>query len=303
MYNKRIKTAPKRQKEDVMRYCFLRYPEGKFKAVTLSYDDGIRADLKLAKIIDKYGIKCTFNINSRHLDGKNPNKLTVDEIKEFIIDKGHEVAVHGERHIAPGIASPVITITDVLNCRLTMESEFSMIVRGMAYPDSGITRMHSGNNYETVREYLKSLGIVYSRTLSGDNDSFMLPTDWYAWMPTAHHNNKKLTEWTEAFVNLKEEELYLTRTYPRLFYLWGHSYEFDNNDNWEILESFCETIGGKDDTWYATNIEIYEYVKAYESLVTSADGNRIYNPTLMEVWMSIDDKLYSIKPGETLVLT
>ena len=285
-----------------MRYCFLRYPEGKFKAVTLSYDDGVRADLKLAKIIERYGIKCTFNINSSAFDGKNPNRLTVDEIKEFIIEKGHEVAVHGERHIAPGIASPVITIADVLNCRITMEREFSSIIRGMAYPDSGITRMHSGNDPATIKEYIKNLGIVYSRTLGGDNDSFMLPTDWYAWMPTAHHNNKKLTEWTEAFVNLKEEELYLTRKYPRLFYLWGHSYEFDNNDNWEILESFCETIGGKDDTWYATNIEIYEYVRAYESLIMSADGNRIYNPTLKEIWMNIDDTLYSIKPGETLVL-
>ena len=286
----------------MVKCMYLRFPDFRQKALTLSYDDGVRADLKLAKIIERYGIKCTFNMNSSAFDGKNPNRLTVDEIKEFIIEKGHEVAVHGERHIAPGIASPVITIADVLNCRITMEREFSSIIRGMAYPDSGITRMHSGNDPATIKEYIKNLGIVYSRTLGGDNDSFMLPTDWYAWMPTAHHNNKKLTEWTEAFVNLKEEELYLTRKYPRLFYLWGHSYEFDNNDNWEILESFCETIGGKDDTWYATNIEIYEYVRAYESLIMSADGNRIYNPTLKEIWMNIDDTLYSIKPGETLVL-
>lgn len=285
-----------------MRYCFLRYPEGKFKAVTLSYDDGVKADLRLAEIIDRYGIKCTFNINSSMFDGKTPNRLTVDEIKKFIIEKGHEVAVHGERHIAPGIARPELTIADVLNCRITMEREFSSIIRGMAYPDSGITRMHSGNDPQTIKEYIKNLGIVYSRTLGADNDRFMLPTDWYAWMPTAHHNNKNLLAWAEAFVNLKENELYITAKYPRLFYLWGHSYEYNNNDNWQILEQFCETVANKDDTWYATNIEIYEYVKAYESLIMSADGNRIYNPTLKEIWMHIDDTLYSIKPGETLVL-
>ena len=32
-----------------MRYRFLRFPEGKFKAVTFSYDDGLHADIRLAK--------------------------------------------------------------------------------------------------------------------------------------------------------------------------------------------------------------------------------------------------------------
>lgn len=50
-----------------MRYCFLRFPEGKFKAVTLSYDDGVHADIRFAGILDKYGMKGTFNINSGFL--------------------------------------------------------------------------------------------------------------------------------------------------------------------------------------------------------------------------------------------
>ena len=47
-----------------MRYVFMRYPEGKFKAVTFSYDDGVRADIRFAGILDKYKMKGTFNINS-----------------------------------------------------------------------------------------------------------------------------------------------------------------------------------------------------------------------------------------------
>ena len=109
-------------------------------------------------------------------------------------------------------------------------------------------------------------------------------------------------KWAEEFVSIKVEDLYLTRQYPRLFYLWGHSYEFDNNDNWDVLEKFCETVSGKDDIWYATNIEIYEYANAYNSLVMSADCTRIYNPTLIEVFFSVDNKEYSIKPGETLTI-
>ena len=54
---------------------------------------------------------------------------------------------------------------------------------------------------------------------------------------------------------------------------------------------------------YATNIEIYDYVSAYRSLVISADGKRIYNPTDKEIWFEImDGKMYSVKPGSQIVI-
>ena len=281
-----------------MRYRFLRYPEGKFKAVTLSYDDGVTADIRLADILNKYGMKGTFNINSGFFGRKN--RLTAEDIKKNILDAGHEVAVHGENHIAPGIGSSEVIIADILNCRKTLETEFDIIVRGMAYPDSGIRKMHNGNNIDKIKEYIKALGIVYSRTLGGDNDSFMLPTDFLEWMPTAYHNNKDLNDYVNKFLELKEENVRSANRFPRLFYLWGHSYEFDHDSNWNLIEQFCQEISGKDDTWYATNIEICEYVNAYNSLVTSVDGRKIYNPTLKDVWIDVDGNLYKIASGETV---
>lgn len=283
-----------------MRYCFLRFPQGKFKAVTLSYDDGHVADVRLAQTLDRYGIKCTFNVNNARFG--TAKRLSAEEIKTHMLDRGHEVAVHGEDHIAPGAALPSVMIADVLNCRKALEETFGRIVRGMAYPDSGIHRLHNGNTYEVIRTNLKSLGIDYARTLGGDNNSFMIPGDFYAWMPTAHHNNPKLMEFVEEFTKLQEEEMRTARRYPRLFYLWGHSFEFDRDNNWELLDDFCQAISGKDDTWYATNMEIYQYVKAYLSLVTSADGKRVYNPTLIDVWMDVDGRLYSIPSGATVLI-
>ena len=287
-----------------MRYKFMRFPGGRPKALTLSYDDGVRADLRLCEILEKHGLKCTFNLNSAYFIGEaaRPGKITPDEIREHILAKGHEIAVHGKQHLAPGIASPVIAIRDVLECRDEMEREFGMIIRGMAYPDSGITKMHTGNDYATVRSYLADLGIVYSRTLGGDNNSFMMPSDFYAWMPTAHHNNPNLMEWADEFLAEDGHNKIITRRYPRLFYLWGHSYEFDNNDNWELMEAFAEKMGGKDNIWYATNMEIFEYTEAYQRLVCSADGTRIYNPSLIEVFLHVDGKECSVKPGQTLCI-
>ena len=285
-----------------MRYMFMRFPGSKFKAVTLSYDDGVVADKRLSDIITEHGVKCTFNLNSSSYREGKAGKLTKEEIVKYMIDRGHEIANHGERHIAPGIASYPLAITDILNSRLQLEEDFDMIVRGMAYPDSGIVRIFGDKSVDEIKSYIKDLGIIYSRTLGGDNNSFMMPNDWYQWMPTAHHNNKNLSAWTEEFLSLKEEELYITRRYPRLFYLWGHSYEFNNNDNWDVIENFCKSVKGKDDIWYATNREICEYARAFDSLVMSANGNMLYNPTLIDLYAHIDGETVVIKSGETVKL-
>ena len=286
-----------------MRYRLLRFPEGKPKAVTFSYDDGCRHDIQLVETLNKYGMKCTFNINSGFM-GKDKSDwhLTKEEIKEHLLNTGHEIAVHGDIHRAPGLLRPIDGIQDALNCRLALEKEFGLIIRGMAYPDSGIRRFQNESSYENITHYLKDLDIAYSWTLGQDNNSFDLPTDWYHWLPTAHHNNPSIMEWIKEFVNINLSKLYCDSRASKLFYIWGHSYEFHNNNNWDHLETICKELYGKDDIWYATNIEIYDYIHAYHSLVFSADGTKIYNPTLVTIWFDIDGKLYSVKSGETLIL-
>jgi len=285
-----------------MQYQFLRFPEGKSKAVTLSYDDGIRQDIRFSELLNKYGMKCTFNLNTSTL--RLQTGLSKEEVKEYILEKGHEIAVHGSNHRAEGTLRPIEGIRDVLDNRLELEDSYGIIVRGMAYPDSGITYFANGANYDSIKNYLKELDIVYSRTLGGDNNSFELPQDWHAWMPTAHHNNPHIFEYIEKFINIDLESIktYGAKRQPRLFYLWGHSYEFDDKDNWDHIEKICQELSGKEDTWYATNMQIYNYVTAYNALVYSADGTRIYNPSLYTIWFDIDRKLYSVKPGKTIII-
>lgn len=283
-----------------MRYRFLRFPEGKLKAVTFSYDDGCRYDIRLAEIFNKYNLKGTFNLNSAWL-GKSETDwhLMKEEIQKHIIDAGHEIATHGAEHRANGNLRPIDGIQDVLNCRLGLEKDFNMIVRGLAYPDSGIVHLNNGTTMTMIENYLNELDIAYARTLGQINDSFNLPQNWYQWMPTAHHDSDETMELIDKFVSLNEQS-YAARREPKLFYLWGHAYEFHEKNNWERIEEICEKLSGKDDTWYATNIEIYDYVKAYNSLIYSADGSQIYNPTLKQIWLDIDGKGYTVKPGETI---
>ncbi|MDD6483687.1 MAG: polysaccharide deacetylase family protein [Clostridiales bacterium] len=280
-----------------MKYRFLRFPEGKLKAFTMSYDDGCRGDLRLSDTLTKFGLKCTFNLNT-----KVNQSLSTEEIKEHFLSKGHEIAVHGAEHNAPGALRPIDGIRDVLECRLELEKQFGIIIRGMAYPDTGITCFSNNAQYAVIKKYLEDLDIAYSRTLGNDNNSFMLPEDWHAWMPSAHHNNPHLMEYIDEFLNIDAKKLYTAGRYPRLLYIWGHSFEFERENNWELLDEICEKISGKEDIWYATNIEIYNYVNAYNSLVFSADGTIVYNPTLVKLWFDIDHREYTINPGETLVI-
>lgn len=281
---------------------FMRYPEGKAKAVTLSYDDGIPQDIKLSKILTEHGMKCTFNLNSEF--GRK-NGLTKEEVEEHILSKGHEIAIHGYNHRMPGALRPIEGIRDILDCRIELEKKYGRIIRGMAYPDAGVNFFINTSSYDKVKNYLTELDIAYARALGGDNDSFELPNDWHRWMPTAHNCNPKIMEYIDKFVNLNiTPGMWRPRRVPRLFYLWGHSYEFEKEfgGDWDLFERICEKLGDKEDIWYATNIEIYDYVEAYNSLVYSADEAIIYNPTLHTIWFDIDSKPYVIKPGETLVL-
>ena len=277
---------------------FMRYPEGKAKALTFSYDDAPRQDLRLVEIFDKYGMKATFNHNGGC--GRDTS-FTAEQIHEHFLSKGHEIALHGALHIANGATRPIVGIREVIENRMVLEDLCGRIIRGMAYPDTGICRFANASGYDEIKHYLTELDVAYARTLGGDNDGFELPTDFHAWMPTAHHDNPKIMEFIDKFLELDlSTKAYCSTRAPRLMYIWGHSFEFDSKNNWDRIEKICEKLANKPEIWYATNIEIYDYVKAYKSLHYSADGHMIYNPTLFKIWIDVDGKLYTIEPGETI---
>ena len=285
-----------------MKYRFLRFPGGKFKAATFSYDDGLRADERLAKKFSEYGFKATFNINSGRIgtvDGEG--NITVNEMREFIIGLGHEVAVHGHYHRAPGLITPIECTEEVFECRRILERELDTVIRGMAYPDSGIRCIFPGTSREAIYSVLRAAGIAYSRTTLLD-DSFALPEDWYDWKASARNTDPAVLDVVDRFLALDEKALYNGLRWPKLFFMWGHSFEFERMNNWELIDEIGARFAKHDDVWYATNMEIYEYVNAYNSLVFSAAGDKVYNPTLIKVWFVYDNIPCSVEPGETLRL-
>lgn len=274
---------------------YLRFPQGRAKALTLSYDDGVVQDVQLMQIMDRNGLKGTFNLNSGTYptdetvwpDNVVARRLTLEQATKQYKNSGHEVAVHGFTHAYLEQLPVYIAAQEVLDDRRNLEQQFGTLVRGMAYP--------FGTTSDGVVDVLKNAGIAYART-TVSTETFDIPTDWLRLPATCHHNNPRLMELANRFVTQKAERA------PWLFYLWGHSYEFDINDNWQVIEQFAQETGGHEDIWYATNIEIYDYIEAYHQLRFSVDKSRIYNPSVQEVWLEMDGQPLHIGAGQTLVL-
>lgn len=274
---------------------YMKLKDGKSKALTLSYDDGVVQDIRLIKILNRHGIKATFNINTGTYLAENAiretfsGRMKLSEAKEIYINSGHEVAVHSLTHPSLDKLKTDEILTEIIEDRKNIEGQYGTMARGMAYP--------FGTYNTKVIDAIKMCGICYSRTVKS-TQGFNFPENWLELNPTCHHDDPKLMELTKKFVEEKSKRL----NDNWLFYLWGHSYEFDFHNNWELIEKFAEYVGGRDDIWYATNIEIYDYVKAYERLETSVDKNVIHNPCAIDLWFCHNNKTYCIKGGQTLYL-
>lgn len=270
----------------------MRLKDGKLKVLTLSYDDGVVQDIRLVEILDKYGLKGTFNINTgMYLPEETERekfrgRMKLSEAKELFKNSGHEVAVHSLTHPYLEKLDSAEIIYEISEDRKSIESQYGTIAMGMAYP--------FGTYTNKVISVLEKCNIAYSRTIQSTH-KFDFPENWLLLHPTCHHNDPKLKGLIKHFVEVPNPF-----GYAEMFYLWGHSYEFDCDDNWNVIEEFAEYAGGRDNIWYATNIEIYNYVQAYERLHKSFDRSIIHNPTSIDVWFEEKGTLYCIKPGQTI---
>ncbi|MDP4119147.1 MAG: polysaccharide deacetylase family protein [Bacillota bacterium] len=226
---------------------------GKMKAVTFSYDDGVRQDIPLIDIFNKYGLKATFNLNSCLLG--YPNKIVrenveIDHTKVHIYEvpeiyKGHEVALHTlYHHNLTAIDDESVIIKEVDYDRRNLELITGLPVVGMAYPCGGV------NNDDRVADIIaKNTSIKYARTITSTHN-FDLQENLLRFNPSVYHMDMdKMFELGEQFIELKPDK-------PQIFYIWGHSYEFDIFNSWRKFEEFCKLISDHSDIFYGTNKEV-----------------------------------------------
>ena len=227
---------------------------GKMKAVTFSYDDGVTQDIKLIELLNKYNLKATFNINSELLgkpgmcvrgEGQRVShyKIHPNDVKS--VYEGHEIAVHTLTHPNLTEQEDDEIIRQVEEDRKNLEALAGYPIVGMAYPCGGT------NNDDRVAEIIKNnTKIKYCRTIT-NTDSFDIQENLYRFNPNVYHilETERLMEMGRKFIELKPDK-------PQIFYIWGHSYEFDFPNKWNEIEEFFKLISNRDDIFYGTNKEI-----------------------------------------------
>ena len=226
--------------------------ERKKESAYLQLDDGVSQDRRLIEILDRYGLKATFNINSGFFGGKaelirnsvavRHDKLTKQEA--LTVYAGHEIAAHTVHHPFLPKLSDSEVIMEVETDRVALSLIFGREIVGMAYPCGGAN--HDARVENLVKE---QTGCSYARTIESSGN-FALPEDPYAWKPTVYYiDTDEMFELGKQFLALETDE-------PMLFYIWGHSYELDAWDFWDRFEEFCKMMSGKDDIFYGTNREV-----------------------------------------------
>lgn len=225
---------------------------GKKKAVTFSFDDGVTQDVKLIQILNKYGLKGTFNLNSAlfglqgclHLNDLEVNhtKVNADEVRS--IYAGHEVAVHTLTHPNLTTQNEPTIVHQVERDRELLSSLCGYEVVGMAYPCGGV------NNDDRVAEVIrKNTGVRYARTITSTH-AFEKQENLLRFNPSVYYIEKEFDNVVDAFLSSDSAE-------EQLLYIWGHSYEMDAGYiTWKKFESVCEKLSRRADIFYGTNREV-----------------------------------------------
>ena len=261
------------------------FKNGTSRIVTFSYDDGDPLDERLIKLFDKYGMKATFNLNSSRVKYHYEDPTVIKKLYE-----NHEVAVHTVNHGWLEKMPNQAVVNEIIEDRKYLESLVGYPVLGMAFPSGSPL-----DNDKNIREIVKACGILYART-TNSTMSFYVPYDFLYWNTTCHHRDalevaKKFTDSLDS---------YWTRP---LLYIWGHSHEFKTEEDWEKFENVLKLLANHKQIWYATNMEICSYVKAYKSLQISMDESIFYNPTATDVWvMKNNSEVIKIPAGEKIIL-
>lgn len=271
------------------------FPNGKLKALIMSFDDGSEHDRQLLKKLNAANIVGTFHLNSGRL-GQKADWLSselgydiyfVNDSEVSTIYTGHEISGHTFNHKGLNdqndsiIAYEVLSNFDLLNKLIRSTSHKPL--RGLAYPFGAY------DDY-TVKT-LKMLNVEYARTTESTFD-FELPyKDFLTLDPTCHISDA--VDFANYFIHSTAQKM-------RLLNIWGHSYEFHNN--WKLADSICSILGNNEQIWYAKTAELVDYIQAIKDL--SYSEGTVFNPSKnISVWVKDEDEKYLELPPQKSIKT
>lgn len=264
------------------------YPEGKRKAFNISYDDGVIQDIRFVSLLNKYGLKGTFNLNYglmrsgftwEHECGMTVRRIPEDQV--VAVYQGHEIASHSYSHPYFDNAAETEILKELGSDKFFLERLFGREVAGYATPFYYFS--------DLMADCVRHCGFEYAR-ISEESNDYSVPQDFYRWRGSKFHWDEDLKDFVRGFLET-EQELALCQ-------LVGHSYDLDVMNLWDIMEQICRWVGENSDVWAATNLELVRYLRNMK--LARITDSEIINESSTELWFAVDGRTMKLLPGERI---
>jgi hypothetical protein len=239
----------------------------KMLAVSTSWDDGDRSDLRVAEMLAGHGLQGTFYVPIKPF--RAGDELSVKEVRELAAGE-FEIGGHTVSHRSLTELSSEEKEREVLDCKRILEDRLGAEVRSFCYPNGRLNR-------DSVR-CVERAGYRGARTTRMLRSSFRfprfeMPTTLQAYPHPAQaylRNTLKggnlaglagfalhlprARNWVELGKMLFDQVL----EEGGFWHLYGHSWELEKLGLWGQLEELLSYVARRPDVHYVTNAGIYE---------------------------------------------
>jgi len=262
------------------------YPKGCHKAFNFTYDDGILQDVRFVTLLNQYGIKGTFNLNSELMKNEfewtHENGMIVKRLPKHVavsLYEGHEVASHTLTHPYMIDLSENEIMYQLAEDKKNLEKLFEKTIYGFAVPFDYYD--------DRIASCVKNCGFEYGRN-SQETYSYKPNGNEYYWSAGAFHLSPAFSDFVERFWNTQEE--------LAVCQIVGHSYDLDAEDMWEYMEDICKRVQEDADILPMTTIELVHYLKSMKNTVI--EEHLIRNYSNQDLWFEVDGNVVVVKAGE-----
>ena len=264
------------------------YPGGKTKAFNISYDDGVIQDVRFVELLNRYGLKGTFNLNYglmrsgftwQHECGMTVRRLREEEV--CAIYEGHEIASHSYSHPYFDNMEEMDILKELGADKFFLEKLTCREVAGYATPFYYYS--------DLMADCVRHCGFEYAR-ISEESNDYSVPADFYRWRGSKFHWDSDLEDFVRGFLET-EQELALCQ-------LVGHSYDLDVMNLWESMERMCCWVSENSDVWAVTHIELVRYLRNMK--LARITDSEIINESRAELWFAVDGRKVKLQPGESI---
>jgi len=227
--------------------------------VTSSWDDGHKHDLRLARMLQEYGLKATFYISPRNREWAEADLLKKDEIRE--VSREFEIGSHTVTHPRLPTIPESEAKQEITDSKAMLEDITGRPITSFCYPGGAYTPVHP--------HLVQDAGYRYARTVS--RYAFTVDEPYEA--PTSLHtyNHWRSDVWRIAgFAKFNPTAIRHYFGWDSLgramfdrvagtggvFHIWGHSWEIDDHNDWDRLEGMLRYISARSGVEYVTNGEL-----------------------------------------------